>query len=606
MDAYMRSLFALALLWLFCIPAAAQFVGTFKPGNIYGNPTGAEAPPIDTPPASLGIVSGPASATALDHACFADSTGKLLADCSGLINYTVLTTTTTVATSNCSQTLYLQGGTQWTLTFPAASSLPDGCLINVINSETNYPVGKSIAGLPVFGNIGGTGSYILYPTVSMRVQVVNGAWAYLQVPKRWVNQNGAVINWYVNSSTGNDVAGVNDGLSPVRAFKTAQQALYTALSTIDCVGGVSETQTVINIAADQNDTTGIHYAPHDLVGCQGGAAVQLVGASLTVNNASNNGSGLCRLSITQTASFSGFISGTTLTVTQMNAGAASNGGSAQIVNGAGISGTGVAGSTFITGFLTGSGGVGTYTVNNSQTVGLTSLVAALNGGTSAFFTNQQVMVYGIGGSLSCNGMFKVTVINATTVDLQGSVFNSGFTGNGTITAGSGFSGGFGIQTYFSAVVELWNLSFINAQIAANYGSQIYVYSGNFFYGTSSAADMVAATNSRILIESPYGIGGAQGGQTSHVQATSYGVVANQSGWYFQPSLGINYALAFAFASQGGYVTYGGTIVTPAGVTVNGKRCEADLQGVTDSGTGSPNTYWPGTSNCTTSLGGQIN
>ena len=42
-----------------------------------------------------------------------------------------------------------------------------------------------------------------------------------------------------------------------------------------------------------------------------------------------------------------------------------------------------------------------------------------------------------------------------------------------------------------------------------------------------------------------------------------------------------------------------------GNTVTGK-CEADTLGLVNSGTGTPNSYFPGNSNCTTSVGGQAN
>lgn len=612
MDAHMRTFFlTLVLLCLACMPASAQFVGTFKAGNIYGNPTGAEAPPIDTPPASLGIVSGPASVTALDHACFADTTGKLLADCSGQASFTVLTAATTVATANCSQILYLQGGTQWTLTFPAASGLPNGCLIDIVNNEVTYAVGKTISGLPPLG-VGGTGNFILYPTSRMRVQVVSGAWNYIQQPTRWVNSNGLSINWYVNNSTGVDTVGVNDGLSPSRPFKSAQEAIYTALGVIDCNGAQSEVQTVVNLATGQNDTTGVHWAPHDMVGCQGGAAVQLVGASLSIVGVVNNGSGLCRLILSQNATFFGFISGTTLTVTEVFAGDNASGGSAKIISGATITGSGVTGGTAITGYGTGSGGVGTYTVNNSQTVGEVTMSAALAGGGTGFFTGQAVMVYGIGGSTACNGLFKVTVVNANAVDLQSSTFNAAYTSGGTISYGSGFNGGFDIETYFGAVLELWNLSFVdttssggNSLLNAGFGSQIYVMSGNFFYGSVNSSDMSAGQHARIIITAPYGIAGVQSGQVSEQNATQFGLISNISGFYFLPGIGINYTGAFASASNAGQILGGGSIVLN-GATITGKRCEADGLSLVNSGTGSPNTYWPGNSICTTSLGGQTN
>jgi hypothetical protein len=66
------------------------------------------------------------------------------------------------------------------------------------------------------------------------------------------------------------------------------------------------------------------------------------------------------------ASFVGSISGTTLTVTSMKGGF--------IANGAAITGPGVTAGTKTT--TTGTGGVGTYTVNNSQTVASTALRAS--------------------------------------------------------------------------------------------------------------------------------------------------------------------------------------------------------------------------------------
>jgi hypothetical protein len=72
---------------------------------------------------------------------------------------------------------------------------------------------------------------------------------------------------------------------------------------------------------------------------------------------------------TQTsAAFTGSISGATLTVTVVSAGA--------IQIGQELSGTGVAAGTVVTALGTGTGGTGTYTVNNSQTVASESLTAA--------------------------------------------------------------------------------------------------------------------------------------------------------------------------------------------------------------------------------------
>ena len=71
----------------------------------------------------------------------------------------------------------------------------------------------------------------------------------------------------------------------------------------------------------------------------------------------------------------GSISGTTLTITSMLSGDSLQIG--QFVGGTG--GGGVSAGTYITAFVTGSGGVGTYTVNNSQTVTSTTLTFSGDG-----------------------------------------------------------------------------------------------------------------------------------------------------------------------------------------------------------------------------------
>lgn len=68
------------------------------------------------------------------------------------------------------------------------------------------------------------------------------------------------------------------------------------------------------------------------------------------------------------ASFTGSISGTTLTVSAVSSGL--------IVPGQSISAQGVAAGTIVTGYGTGSGGTGTYTVSASQTVSSTTITGA--------------------------------------------------------------------------------------------------------------------------------------------------------------------------------------------------------------------------------------
>ena len=93
----------------------------------------------------------------------------------------------------------------------------------------------------------------------------------------------------------------------------------------------------------------------------------LTGAGGNVNEV-----GTYQLSVpatTLTPTFTGSISGTTLTVSAITAG--------YLGVGAVISGTGVASNTTIQAVLNASGGVGTYTVNNSQTVGSEAMTATI-------------------------------------------------------------------------------------------------------------------------------------------------------------------------------------------------------------------------------------
>jgi Phage stabilisation protein len=78
-----------------------------------------------------------------------------------------------------------------------------------------------------------------------------------------------------------------------------------------------------------------------------------------------------RISTPATALFTGSVSGTTLTVTSMSTGT--------IAVGQQLLGVGVTGETVITALGTGTGGVGNYTVNNSQTIASETLSTAAAG-----------------------------------------------------------------------------------------------------------------------------------------------------------------------------------------------------------------------------------
>jgi hypothetical protein len=103
-----------------------------------------------------------------------------------------------------------------------------------------------------------------------------------------------------------------------------------------------------------------------------------------------------RISAPSTAVFTGNLSATTLTVTSVSSGT--------IVAGQALFGVGVANETVITALGSGTGGVGTYTINASQTVSTRSLSSATVGAvvTASIGVNLSgVTITGTAGQFSC-------------------------------------------------------------------------------------------------------------------------------------------------------------------------------------------------------------
>ena len=114
-----------------------------------------------------------------------------------------------------------------------------------------------------------------------------------------------------------------------------------------------------NVAASTNITS-------QNTGTTGGNGTYTVSVSQTVAS-----TGLSALVPGSNVSFTGSISGTTMTVTAIAQGA--------IVPGVNISAGSITNNTRVTAFGTGTGGVGTYTVNNSQTRGSQTMTQSVSG-----------------------------------------------------------------------------------------------------------------------------------------------------------------------------------------------------------------------------------
>jgi hypothetical protein len=86
----------------------------------------------------------------------------------------------------------------------------------------------------------------------------------------------APLTLYTDYVNGNDS---NDGLHAVNSpMKTAQAAMMRASTTLDFGGQ----QITIRLADNTTDLQGIHFAPHALVGAEGGAALIVEGGTNSV------------------------------------------------------------------------------------------------------------------------------------------------------------------------------------------------------------------------------------------------------------------------------------------------------------------------------------
>lgn len=111
---------------------------------------------------------------------------------------------------------------------------------------------------------------------------------------------------------------------------------------------------------------------------------------------------------TTIAVVTGSITTTTLTVTAVTSGA--------LTIGSIITGTGVTANTYITAIVTGQGGTGTYTVNNSQTVASTTITASQLDIVTGAWYHIAVTRQGTNLRLFRNGRLNSTVTNSTNLN----------------------------------------------------------------------------------------------------------------------------------------------------------------------------------------------
>lgn len=204
----------------------------------------------------------------------------------------------TIATTDCGKTIQAGTGSSgfFTVTVPSVSGFSTSCVVTIINGDTGR--GKGISGAPLCST-----RSILWPTQTCQIGIVNGAWATLKWPGRWRPGNATSLSFYTDFTNGSDTLGATDGLATgAAAFKSAEYCFLLVADQID-FNGSSQTLVSCNMAAATADTQGVHAPVHALVGAQGGAAFQIVGASLAVSGAVTN-AGACKITVPSTTTYS--------------------------------------------------------------------------------------------------------------------------------------------------------------------------------------------------------------------------------------------------------------------------------------------------------------
>jgi hypothetical protein len=192
------------------------------------------------------------------------------------------------------------------------------------------------------------------------------------------------------------------------------------------------------------------------------------------------------ISSPSSAIFTGSISGTTLTVSVMQSGT--------IAVGQAIFGQGVAQNTVITALGTGTGGVGTYTVSDSQTVASTAINSVAS---PAIVT----------GSISGTTL-TVSAVTSGTLKIGQTIEGSGVTDGTIITAfvsGSGGAGTYTVsasQTVSSTTIYAINWSVLPSTDGAFEGGGTVDISDNYFVYNKPNSQLWAASDLLSPITDP--------------------------------------------------------------------------------------------------------
>jgi len=232
-----------------------------------------------------------------------------------------------------------------------------------------------------------------------------GGWVVQNTNTRYVGDARALYSWI--STDGNQIIAVGTSkkiyllvstnlydITPLRVTYTSA----TTPSTNNCFATTSGSSTVTVTLAGHGAEPG-GYVTFSGAVAVGGIAAQSLNREYEILTTTTNTFTIDVGDFVGTGS----ISGTTMTITAVTSGSFAVGDP--------VTGTGVTANTYITAFLTGEGGVGTYTVNNSQTI------------TSRTLTSRATSTVASGGGTAITAAFQINI------------------GNNSVTAGYGWGVG---------------------------------------------------------------------------------------------------------------------------------------------------------------------
>jgi hypothetical protein len=441
-----------------------------------------------------------------------------------------------------------------------------------VNNVLSCAAGSIGSGVTVFGAITGGSGYVngIYPNVTLTGGTGTGARATLTVSGGLVisvTLTYAGVGYTASDSltTANtNLGGAGAGFNVVVSTIASSSGFQCEVSTISTgvVGSVTMTSDGSGYAV--NDT--LSAPAEDIGGISG--VISAIGGISPGNFYTNS----------TTASFTASITGTVLDVTAVASGA--------LAVGQTIFGTGVSANTVITALGTGSGGTGTYNINNSLTVGSSPMTALgiyrdtpLTGGSGSGATGNIVVS---GGRVSIVAIVEpgvgYAVGDSLTASLSGS--SNGIATTSAITGGSNYTNG----TYTDVALTGGAGSGARATItvSSNAVTTVNITSAGSGYTVADAISAAAATigngvntltTGSLVGGSNYGTGTytnvpLTGGTGSGAQATVVVGAGGDVTAVTMTSRGVGYtvadSLSAAASNLGGFTNGIGTLGTVTG------------------------------------------